>query len=214
MNIGILGSGSVGQQLGQGFLSLGNSVMLGTRDTSKLKDWVVSAGENAYAGGFEDAARFGELIVIATKWTGTENAINTAGKENFTNKTVIDVTNPLEASQSGAPPEISVTPGNSAGEQIQRWLPESRVVKAFNSIGANLMCHPEHKDGAPDLFICGNDIDAKKSVAHYAESWGWENIVDMGNISEAFYLEALAAMWVHYAVMNKSRTHAFKLIKR
>lgn len=213
MNIGILGSGAVGQELGMGFINDGHSVMLGTRDTQKLKDWVLQAGENAYAGGFDDAARFGELIIIATKWTGTENAINMAGRENFSNKIVIDVTNPLEMVQ-GSAPRLSVSPGHSAAEQIQAWLPEAMVVKAFNTIGANLMCHPGLRDGSPDLFICGNDIEAKQAVAHFAESWGWENITDMGDLSEAFYLEALAALWVHYAFMNKSRTHAFKLLKK
>lgn len=213
MNIGIIGSGNVGQQLGLGFLKLGHSVMLGTRDTAKLKDWVIQAGENAYAGGFDDAARYGELIVIATKWTGTENAINLAGKENFLNKIVIDVTNPIEA-LPGAAPGISVTPGNSAGEQIQAWLPEANVVKAFNTISAHTMWVPNMREGAPDLFICGNDIEAKQAVAHFAESWGWENIVDMGDISESFYLEALATMWVHYALMNNNFTHAFKLLRR
>ncbi|MCU7492624.1 MAG: NADPH-dependent F420 reductase [Bacteroidota bacterium] len=214
MNIGILGSGNVGQQLGLGFLSQGHSVMLGTRDTSKLKDWVVSAGENAYAGGFDDAARFGELIVIATKWTGTENAINMAGKENFTNKIIVDVTNPLQSVPGSAAPGISVSPGNSAGEQIQAWLPEASVVKAFNTVSARTMCHPNLREGSPELFICGNDIEAKQAVAHFAEGWGWENITDMGDISEAFYLEALAALWVHFAFMNNSFTHAFKLLKR
>lgn len=214
MNIGILGSGNVGQQLGLGFLKLGHSVMLGTRDTAKLKDWVVQAGENAYAGGFDDAARYGELIVIATKWTGTENAITLAGRENFSNKIVIDVTNPLEAMPGTNVPGISVTPGNSAGQQIQAWLPEANVVKAFNTVSARTMWHPGLKEGAPDLFICGNDIEAKQAVAHFAESWGWDNIVDMGDISESFYLEALAVLWVHYAFMNNSFTHAFKLLRR
>ncbi|MGE5430934.1 MAG: NADPH-dependent F420 reductase [Syntrophomonadaceae bacterium] len=213
MNIGILGSGNVGQQLGLGFLKLNHSVMLGTRDTSKLKDWVVSAGENAYAGGFDDAARFGELIVIATNWKGTENAINMAGKENFSNKIVIDATNPLDF-LPGTAPGISVSPGHSAGQQIQAWLPDAHVVKAFNTISAHTMWNPGLREGAPDLFICGNDIEAKQTVAHFAEEWGWENIIDMGDISESFYLEALAVLWVHYAFMNNSFTHAFKLLKK
>lgn len=111
MNIGILGSGVVGQQLGLGFINQGHSVMLGTRDTSKLKDWVVSAGENAYAGGFDDTARFGELLVIATLFKGTQNAIQMAGVDNFTGKIVIDVTNPLDFSE-GKVPQMAVSLGN------------------------------------------------------------------------------------------------------
>lgn len=76
------------------------------------------------------------------------------------------------------------------------------------------MCHPGMREGMPDLFICGNDIEAKKAVAHFAESWGWESIIDMGDISESYYLEALTVLWVHYGLLNDSWSHAFRLLKK
>ena len=163
MKVGILGSGIVGQQLGFGFLRLGNEVKLGTRDTAKLNDWLKEAGKNASVGSTAETAKFGEIVIVATGWAGTQNAIEQAGKENFKGKLVIDVTNPLDFSQ-GAPPKFAVALGNSGGEQIQKWLPDSKVVKAFNTINAYVMINPKLEEGDPDFFYAGNDEDAKKQV--------------------------------------------------
>jgi predicted dinucleotide-binding enzyme len=215
MKIGIIGSGVVGQQLGLGFSRLGHTVKIGTRDGSKLSDWLKLAGKNASAGNNKDAAEFGELIVLATGWAGTENAINLSGKENFAGKIVIDVTNPLDFSK-GAPPRLDASPENSGGEKVQKWLPDSKVVKAFNIINAHIMIDPHREEGDPDLFICGNDQKAKDQVKSFAEQWGWKNknVTDLGDISEAYWLEALAMLWIHYGFKNNTWIHAFKLLKK
>ncbi len=213
MKVGILGSGTVGQQLGLGFLRTGYEVKIGTRDTGKLNDWLKSAGIKASVGSFEDAARFGDIIVIATFWAGTENAVNLAGKDNFKNKIVIDVTNPLDFSQ-GTPPKFTVTHGNSAGELIQRWLPNSKVVKAFNTISAYIMINPKLEEGYPDLVIAGNDENAKKNVTDIAKAFGWQNVIDIGDISQSYLLEAFAMMWIIYGFKHNHWTHAFKLLMK
>ncbi len=213
MNIGILGSGVVGQQLGLGFIKLGHKVKIGTRDVTKLKEWTEQAGENGTAGSFENAARFGEIIVLATFWEGTKNAIELTEEDNFKNKIVIDVTNPLDFSQ-GMPPKFTAVLGSSGGEQIQERLPGSKVVKAFNTVSAYIMCNPQREEGIPDLFIAGNDEEAKKIVSSFAEEWGWKNIVDMGNISESYWLETFAMLWIRYGFKNESWNHAFKLLKK
>ncbi len=213
MKIGIIGSGVVGRQLGLGFIKLGHEVKLGTRDVSKLDEWKNEAGGKASAGSNEEAAKFGEIIVLATGWAGTENALNLAGKKNFTGKIVIDVTNPLDHSKGG-PPRLDASPGNSAGEKIQKWLPDAKVVKAFNTISAYIMIAPHREEGDPDLFICGNEKEAKNVVGEIAEKWGWKNIIDMGDITEAYWLEAFAMLWIHYGFKNNIWTHAFKLLKK
>jgi 8-hydroxy-5-deazaflavin:NADPH oxidoreductase len=213
MKIGIIGSGVVGQQLGLGLIKLGHEVKLGTREVTKLNEWKQKAGGKALAGSNEDAAKFGELIVLATNWAGTENAINLAGKSNFKGKIVMDVTNPLDFSK-GSPPQIDASPGNSGGEKVQKWLPDSKVVKAFNIVNAYVMISPQREEGDPDLFICGNDKDAKKQVTNFAKRWGWKSIIDLGDISEAYWLETLTILWVHYAFMNNTWSHAFKLLKK
>jgi hypothetical protein len=213
MKIGVIGSGIVGQQLGIGLTRLGHEVKIGTRDVSKLKDWLKQAGKKSSVGSNKDAASFGEVIFLCTAWTGTENAINLAGKTNFAGKVVIDVTNPLDFSQ-GSIPRIASTPENSAGAQVQKWLPDSKVVKAFNIINAHTMIQPKREEGMPDLIICGNDKNAKKVVSEFAKGWGWESIIDIGDISKAYWLEALTMLWVEYGFQNNSWTHAFKLLKK
>jgi 8-hydroxy-5-deazaflavin:NADPH oxidoreductase len=213
MKIGIIGSGVVGQELGKGFIRLGHEVKIGTRDISKLSDWQKQAGVKGTAGSFEEAAKFGELMVLATFWSGTENAIKLAGIENFSNKILIDATNPLDFSQ-GPLPKMAVSPGNSGGEQIQKWLPKSKVVKAFNTISAHIMINPKLEEGEPDLFIAGNDDAAKKEVTSFAEKLGWKSVIDMGDISQAYWLETLAMIWIYYGFKFNNWTHAFKLLKK
>lgn len=212
MKVGILGSGMVAQQFGNGFLRIGDEVKLGTRDSSKLSDWLKQADTKASVGSFEDAARFGEMLVLATFWAGTENAINLAVKKNFSGKILIDVTNLLDFSQ-GTPPKFLSGVGNSGGDQVQRWLPDAPVVKAFNTINAYIMISPMREEGLPNLFIAGND-DAKKSVVSVAGRWEWKSINDLGDISNAFLLEAFAQLWIIYAFKNNSWMHAFKLLKK
>ncbi len=213
MKLGIIGSGTVGQQLGLGFIRLGNDVKIGTRDTAKLNDWIKQAGTKSSAGSFEDAAKFGELVILATNWEGTFNAVNLAGKENLSGKIIIDVTNPLDFSQ-GPPPKIAVSPGNSGGEQIQKMLPDSKVVKAFNTVSAYIMISPKRESGEPDMFIAGNDEHAKKVVTTLAENLGWNSVIDMGDISQSYWLEALAMVWINYGFKDSNWAHAFKLLKK
>ena len=213
MKIGILGSGVVGQQLGIGFIKIGHEVKIGTRDTSKLNDWLKNVDNKGSVGSFEEAAKFGDLVIIATLWKGTHDAISLAGKHNFSNKIVIDVTNPLNFDE-GMPPKFAVTLGNSAGEQIQRILPDSKVVKAFNFVSAYIMCNPKREEGMPTFFVAGNDEEAKKLVMEFVKELGWHEIVDMGNIEQAFWLESLAMFWINYGFKNNNWTHAFKLLKK
>ena len=213
MKIGIIGSGTVGQQLGIGFTRIGNEVKIGTRDKSKLTDWLKNAGPKASEGSNEEAVKFGEIIILATAWSGTENAINISGKENFSGKILIDVTNPLDFS-GGMPPKIAVPFNDSGAQHIQRWLPDAKVVKAFNTVNAYTMINPEYEEGIPDFFIAGNDKKAKEVVTSLTKQLGWKSIIDMGDLSEAIWLETLTMLWVHYGAKFNSWSHAFKLLKK
>ncbi len=150
MRIGVLGSGAVGQALGKGFADKGHDVKIGTRDPGqeKIKAWVAKTGTRASAGSYAEAAAFGELLVLATPWSGTENAITLSEKKNFAGKAVIDVTNPLDFS-AGPPPKLALGHTDSGGEQIQRWIREAHVVKAFNIIGSAYMVNPNFPGGPP-----------------------------------------------------------------
>lgn len=211
--IGIIGSGVVGQTLANGFLKSGYKVKIGTRDASKLNDWLGKAGENASVGSFKDAAKFGELVVIATKWTGTKDAIKLTGKRYFTGKTVIDVTNPLLFEKEGEMPKLALAYPKSAGASIQKWLPKAKVVKAFNIVPAHFMINPKMEEGTGDLFIAGNDKEAKQMVSDVAKNWGW-NVNDLGNIEQAYMIESLAMIVITHSLMNNSWTNAFKLLRK
>lgn len=212
MRIGILGSGDVGQALGLGFARYGHQVMMGSRDAGqeKVRKWVGQAGENASAGSFAEAAAFGDLAVLATLWSGTGQAIALAGPERLVGKPVIDVTNPLDFSRGTA--RLALGYDDSGGEQVQRWLSDSRVVKAFNTVGHAHMVDPVFPGGPPDMFICGNDPDAKRIVTGLLEDFGW-SVVDLGGIACARYLEPMAMVWILHYVNTGTGNHAFKLLR-
>ncbi len=209
MKVGILGSGDVGKALARGFTSLGHEVKIGSREPQKLAQWVREAGSRASAGTFEEAARFGDLIVMATLGSGAENAIQLAGPKNFAGKVVIDAMNPLEFS-SGVP-RLYAGHTDSLGEQVQRWLPDARVVKAFNTVGNAHMFRPNFPGGPPDMFLCGNDDTAKELVTQICRHFGW-GVIDIGGIDGSRYLEPMCMVWVFHGFRIKSWNHAFKML--
>lgn len=211
MKVGIIGSGEVGQKLGDGFVELGHQVKIGSRDPNKLAAWVDRHGKKASAGTFSDAAQFGDMIALATLWTGTPDAIAKAGEANFVGKIVIDVTNPLDF--TSMPPKLLIGHTDSAGETVQHMLPNSKVVKAFNIVGNPHMVHPDFAGGRPTMFVCGNDDEAKQKVRDIAFAWGWET-VDIGGIEGSRLLEPLAMLWITCYFRSNSGNHAFKLLRK
>jgi predicted dinucleotide-binding enzyme len=214
MNIGIIGTGVVGQVLAAGFIKHGHQVVIGSRDpnSDKLKEWLGGAGKGAQTGSFAHAAKFGDVVVVATLWSGTENALRLAGPENLAGKTVIDATNPL-VFKEGAPPSLALGLTDSGGEQVQRWIPDARVVKAFNSVGNVNMVDAKFDQGPPTMFLCGNDANAKKTVIGICEDFGFD-AVDCGGIDGARELEPLCILWVKIGAISGGWTHAFKLLRR
>jgi 8-hydroxy-5-deazaflavin:NADPH oxidoreductase len=212
MRIGILGSGDVGKALARGFVSRGHTVTIGSREPAKLADFVKDHGGALAAASLEQAARSGELLVVATMFSGAKSAIDLAGPANFSGKVVIDATNPLKLEPNRLP-SLLVSGNDSAGESVQRWLPDAKVVKAFNTVGNAHFVDPHFPGGPPTMFIAGNDDGAKNAVAQIAESFGWE-VVDAGPIETARYIEALAMMWVLYAFRTNTFQHAFKLLRK
>ena len=214
MQVGILGSGTVGQALGLGFAKLGHEVKIGTREpqSEKLKPWLAKAGKKASTGSFEETARFADLAVLATLWSGTGSALELAGPGNLARKVVMDVTNPL-VFETGKPPRLALGHTDSGGEQVQRWLPSSKVVKAFNTVGNAHMVDPQFPGGPPDMFICGNDASAKQVVAGICRNFGW-GVVDVGSIEGARLLEPMCILWVLHGLQTGSWDHAFKLLHK
>lgn len=215
MKVGVIGSGIVGRVLASAFLQEGYQVMLGSRHVSKAEvvKWQ-SENEKGSTGTFEQTASFADIIVLSTGGKVTMNAVELAGKNNFSGKLVIDTTNPIE----DAPPVNGVlkfftTPGKSLMEILQNELPEAKFVKAFNSVGNAVMYKPSFNGQIPSMFICGNDAGAKKTVTGILEKFGWET-EDMGTAASAGVIESLCILWCIPGFLRNEWTHAFKLLKK
>jgi len=210
MNIGIFGTGMVGQAIAGKLAELGHSVVIGTRDVEAT---LANTSPNAYGlppfsawykqqtkvklGTFADATAHGEMLVNCSSGVASLDAIKSAGEKNLNNKILIDISNPLDFSK-GFPPSLTVCNTDSLGEQIQRALPEIKVVKTLNTVNAMVMVNPSLVPGDHNLFICGNDSDAKNSVVNLLETFGWKeiNIIDLGDITNARATEMLLPIWV------------------
>jgi predicted dinucleotide-binding enzyme len=212
MNVGILGSGGVSQILAAGFLKHGHEVTLGTREPAKLKEWAAK-NPKAKLGSNADAAKFGQVVVLAAKGTAAAESLRLAGAANLAGKTVIDATNPIaDAPPSNGVLQYFTTPNESLMERLQREFPEARFVKAFNSVGGPYMVNPSFKD-RPTMFICGNDEAAKKTVTGILEQFGWES-ADMGKVEAARAIEPLCMLWCIPGIANNDWSpRAFKLLK-
>ncbi|MBI3723726.1 NAD(P)-binding domain-containing protein, partial [bacterium] len=177
MEVGVLGTGDVGRALATGFISRGHDVKMGSRDArgEAVTAWAKENGKRASAGTFADAAKFGEVVVLATLWSATKSVIDLAGAKNLAGKAVLDVTNPL-VMEEGKPPRLALGHTDSGGEQVQRWLPGAKVVKVYNTVGYAHMIDPKFTGGPPDMFICGDDPAAKKKVGEICQSFGWPTI--------------------------------------
>lgn len=211
MKVAVLGTGAVAIALAKGFASRGHSVVFGTRDVQgKTALDAVAAVQGASAALYASAAHSADIAVLTTSWSGTQNALQLTGAANLAGKLVIDVTNPLD--YSTGKPTLALGFPNSAGKQIQDWLPGAHVVKAFNVISATRMIEPKFADGTSDMFIAGNDAAAKTQTADILKSFGWRSAIDMGDISKAYLLEALAMTWIDYGVSRNHWTHGFSLL--
>ncbi|HEV2285248.1 MAG TPA: NAD(P)-binding domain-containing protein [Steroidobacteraceae bacterium] len=209
--VAILGNGVVGTTLAKGFAALGYQVIFGTRDVRSAKTRAaLDAVPGARAASFAEASSASGIAVLAVPWSGLEAAIFTAGPDNLAGKLVIDPSNPLDF--AGEVPQLAIPATDSAGELVQRLLPKSQVVKAFNIVTAAHMVQPRLADGTPDMLIAGNDAGAKSRVAQILKGFGWRAPIDVGPIGASRLLESLAMLWVIYGVRNDHWTHAFSVL--
>ena len=198
MKLGILGTGMVGSTIGSKLVALGHEVVMGSRKAGNEKAvaWAAAAGAGASHGTFADAAANGEIVFNCTSGGGAVAAVTAAGADNLRGKILIDIANPLDFSK-GMPPSLLFSGDNSIGERIQRALPDTKVVKALNTINHKVMVDPSRVPGGHDLFISGNDAVAKARVAEILRDWfGWKSIVDLGDITTARGTESYLLLWL------------------
>lgn len=198
MKIGVFGTGTVGNTIATKLAKLGHDVKMGSRTAGNAKaaEWVEASGAKASQGTFAEAAAFGELLFNCTSGVGALAALELAGKKNLGSKILVDVSNPLDFSK-GMPPSLTVCNTDSLAEQIQRAFPEAKVVKALNTMNANLMVDPSLVKGDHDVFVCGNDAGAKAQVTELLKGgFGWKHVVDLGDLTAARGQEMFVIFWV------------------
>jgi hypothetical protein len=207
MNIGIIGSGMVGQALGARLAEIGHDVVIGTRspddlsssrgNSPSLEEWLERAGARGQVASMQGAAAHGTVVINATAGTGSIEALRAAGEDNLNGKILIDVANPLDFSK-GMPPTLTVCNTSSLAEEIQAAFPNVKVVKALNTMTAAVMVSPGAVGGGDHtLFIAGNDADAKGKVTAWLNEWfGWRDVIDVGDITAARGTEMILPLWV------------------
>jgi 8-hydroxy-5-deazaflavin:NADPH oxidoreductase len=229
MKITILGTGTVGQTMAQKFIALGHDVFLGTRDAaSTLKRTIKINNENTLFSDwleknkkiilstFEDASKAGELIINALQGAATLDVFKTTNENHFDDKIIIDIANPLDFS-NGFPPSLiqNLQNTNSLGEELQKALPNAKVVKTLNTMWCGLMVNPKMiGNGNHQNYICGDDADAKNSVLDILKTFGWEdeNTLDLGDITNARGTEATLLIWTRVFGATKNGAFNFKMI--
>jgi predicted dinucleotide-binding enzyme len=227
MKIGIFGTGVVGQTLAGSLLLQGHDVMVGTRDPSdtqqrapaadargrSVADWQ-SEHASVRLGTFAETARFGEVLVNATSGGGALAALGNAGADALGEKILIDVSNPLDFSQ-GFPPTLSVCNADSLAEQLQRAFPRVKVVKTLNTTTAALMVNPAAVGGGDHtMFVAGNDESARGAVARWLGEWfGWRDVIELGDLSNARGMEMLLPMWVRLMRTLGTPMFNFKIVR-
>jgi predicted dinucleotide-binding enzyme len=212
MKFAVLGTGMVGYTVATRLVDLGHEVVMGSRDAANPKavEWARASGERAGAGTFADAAAFGEVVVNATAGVASVDALRAAGADNLAGKVLIDIANPLDASH-GFPPTLAIVNTDSLGEMIQREFPSARVVKALNTVNCSVMVNPSVVPGQHDVFVAGDDGNAKATVVGLLREFGWtgDSIVDLGDIRAARGTEMYLPLWL--SLMQALGTAAFNV---
>ena len=213
MTHAVLGTGMVGQAIANKLLSLGHTVVLGSRtaDNPTATDWATSGGDRASHGTFAHAASGADVVWLAVQGQHALAVVAAAG-DALDGKVVLDLTNPLDFSQ-GFPPRLFVCNDDSLGEQIQRAAPNARVVKTFNTLANALMVGPEQLPEATDVFVAGEDADAKATAIEVLRAFGHPDPIDMGGIEASRGLEAWLLLWTRLYGRFGSPMFNLKLVR-
>ena len=215
MQIAVLGTGMVGNAIGTKLIELGHQVKMGSRATNNEKAvaWAKANDSNASQGTFADAAAFGEIVFNCTSGIASLEALKLASAKNLKGKILLDIANPLDFSK-GMPPSLSVCNTDSLSEQIQRTFPDAKVVKTLNTMNCNLMVNPSLVPGDHDVFVSGNDAEAKTKVTEILTKWfGWKSVIDLGDITTARGTEMMLPLWVRLFGKFQSGMFQFKVVR-
>jgi len=206
--IAILGAGNVGTALARAFVVKGESVIFGVPDPAKYAAAVAALGTGASIGTTQEAIAAGDLIILATPYSVAGSIARSV--PNWDNRILVDATNPLAPGLAG----LSVGTTSSGAEEIARVANGARVVKAFNTTGAENMADSHYAGGTIFMPVCGDDAEARARVIALATLIGFD-AVDCGDLNTARYLEPFAMTWIHMAIkLGHGRRFAFARLQR
>ena len=212
--VAVLGSGTVGQVLADGFLKHGYDVVRGTRTPAKLADWQAKAGARASTATFAGAVQGADLVVLAVKGVAAEEVVRQAGPDALAGKTVIDATNPIaEAPPTNGVLHYFTTLEESLMERLQKLAPRANFVKAFSCVGNAFMVNPDFGGERPTMFICGNDAAAKAQVVEVLARFGWDH-EDIGGVEGARAIEPLCILWCAPGFQRGQWAHAYRVLRK
>lgn len=225
MNIAVLGTGMVGRAIAGRLYELSHSVVVGTRDPEATLARAEPDGmgnppfsawhadhEGVALASFADAAAGSELVVNASSGAAALDVLGLAGAHNLAGKVLLDIGNPLDFS-NGFPPTLFVKDTDSLGEQIQRAFPESKVVKTLNTLTASLMVDPRSLGESSTIFVSGEDAQAKATVVSLLESFGHDDVIDLGGIETARGAEMLLPLWLRLMGALGTAQFNFKVVR-
>ena len=194
MKIGVLGTGAVGNAIGGKLVELGHDVMMGARAADNPKVTAFAERTGGKAGTFKQAAGHGEIVFNCLRGDVSLDVLTAVSPE-LEGKILVDISNPLDFSK-GAPPTLAINNTDSLGEVLQRGLPQTRVVKTLNTVNSDVMVKPAMIRGPHAVFVSGNDDGAKGKVKDILRGFGWQQIVDLGDISSARGPEQYLPLWL------------------
>jgi len=209
VDIAILGTGFVGGALGRRWAAEGHNVVYGSRDPEGSKAVeLLAASPGAKVTSIADAAQGAGVVVLATPWPAAEATLKAAG--DLQGKVLVDCVNPINATFTG----LDLGFDASAGEAVADWAPGAKVVKAFNTVSAATMDNADFGEHLPAMFFCGDDEEAKQTVAQLAKDLGLEAF-DAGDLTMSRYLEPFAMLYIKLAIKQKwGGDCAFKVLRR
>lgn len=211
MKIGFIGIGNVGGSLARRLGKSGHSIYLGARnpEDAEAKQLAASIGSNASVLSVHNAVKESEVILLATPWVASLEIVKQMA-EVLSGKILIDATNPLKPDFAG----LDFDQERSGAEQIQLLIPETNVIKAFNTVGFNIMAAPILENRKVAMYFCGDNAGAKNKVKELIEDVGFEPI-DGGPLKSARLLEPFALLWISSAYkFGLGRDFAFSLVRR